>query len=256
MGNEDCGQFYHSIGELQKAYESFSRMRPDVSTNKHVVDISRHLINVAIEQRNWLAVNGNVTKIQVMASNSTEAKNLLPFANAGAGLANMAMEKYYEAASSFLAVEPSLGLAYNHTISPNDIAIYGGLCALASMDRKQLQTKVLENSSFRTFLELEPHIRRAIQYFVNGRYASCLSIIQNYHNDFLLDINLWPHVSNIYQKIKTKSIIQYFIPFSCVTIDSLVEALGLQGENIEDELLNMMKSGALEARVDTINRVS
>lgn len=39
----------------------------------------------------------------------------------------------------FLEVSPELGNSYNEVIAPQDVATYGGLCALASFDRMELK---------------------------------------------------------------------------------------------------------------------
>ena len=93
-------------------------------------------------------------------------------------------------------------------ISPQDVAIFGGLCALAMFDRAELKTKVrrppmllfarlafspthpsclsvcpnshqvLDNTAFKNFLELVPQVRELIADFYNSRYASCLNYLQ------------------------------------------------------------------------------
>ena len=40
-------------------------------------------------------------------------------------------------------------------MSPIDLAVYGGLCALAAFDRYEMKTKVLENPDFKQFMELD-----------------------------------------------------------------------------------------------------
>lgn len=256
MGNEDLGKHYQAIGDLAKAFDAFSRMRQDVSVTKHVIDVSRHLIEVAIEQKNWIAVSSNVAKIkQVITAPDAEDKSLQPYLCAAEGLSNMDNGDYYAAAVQFLQADAGMGLSCNTIISPNDIAIYGGLCALATMDRNELQKKVLENSNFRTYLELEPHIRRAISFFVNSRYSACLSILEAYRTDYWLDIHLQKHVDELYHLVRSKSIVQYFIPFSCVTLDSLNAAFAAPGKTIEKELSLMITRKELDARIDTQNRV-
>ena len=47
-------------------------------------------------------------------------------------------------------------------ISSSNVATYGGLCSLASLDRKQLKEKVLQSPNFKQFLELEPCMREVI----------------------------------------------------------------------------------------------
>ena len=256
MGNEDLGKQYQAIGELPKAFEAFARMRQDVSIPKHIVDVSKHLIEVGIEQRNWIAVLSNVQKIKTVQSSSPNDVSTQQYLAAVEGLATMDSEQYYNAALSFLSVETDMGASCNTIISPNDVAVYGGLCALASMGRNELHKKVLENTHFRTYLELEPHIRRAITFFVNSRYTACLDILDTYRADYLLDVHLHRHVENLYYLIRSKSIVQYFIPFSCVTLESLNAAFAPSGKSIEKELSMMILRNQLDARIDTQNKVS
>ncbi|KAH9222745.1 COP9 signalosome-like protein complex subunit 1 [Leptodontidium sp. 2 PMI_412] len=255
MGNEDLGRHYQAIGDLAKAFDAYSRMRQDVSMNKHIIDVSRHLIEVGIEQKNWIVVSSNVQKIKNSLSVSDEDKALQPYLCAAEGLARMDDGDYHSAAMQFLGADAGMGLSCNTIISPNDIAVYGGLCALATMDRNELQSKVLENSNFRTYLELEPHIRRAISFFVNSRYSACLSVLEAYRTDYCLDIHLQRHVDDIYQLVRSKSIVQYFIPFSCVTLDSLNQAFAAPGKTIDKELAAMITRKELDARIDTQNRL-
>jgi COP9 signalosome complex subunit 1 len=256
MANEDLGKHYQAVGDLGKAFEAYSRMRQDVSVAKHIMEVSRNLIEVAVEQKNWIAVTSNVQKIRGAMTMSDEDKGFQPYLCVSEGLACLDNAEYYNASMQFLATEAGMGQKYNSIISPNDVAVYGGLCALATMERNELHKKVLENSNFRTYLELEPHIRRAITFFVNSRYSACLSVIEDYRADYLLDIHLQKHVDDLYHLIRCKSIVQYFIPFSCVTLDSLNSAFAAPGKTIDKELAIMIQRKDLEARIDTQNRVS
>jgi len=61
-----------------------------------------------------------------------------------AGLAELASRKYKSAAKYFLQAN------FDHCdfadmISPNNVAIYGGLCALATFDRDELQKNVISS---------------------------------------------------------------------------------------------------------------
>ena len=51
---------------------------------------------------------------------------------------------------------------FSEVISSSNVATYGGLCSLASLDRKQLKEKVLQSPNFKQFLELEPCMREVI----------------------------------------------------------------------------------------------
>lgn len=60
------------------------------------------------------------------------------------GLAELAGRKYNLAAMNFLKTN----LDYwdsSDVMTPNDVAIYGGLCALATFNRTDLQTHIINN---------------------------------------------------------------------------------------------------------------
>ncbi|GKT47991.1 COP9 signalosome complex subunit 1 [Colletotrichum spaethianum] len=259
MGNEDLGRHFEEIGDLNNAGEAYSRMRPDVSTSKHIIDVGKHLVSVTLQRREWPMVIANLSKITGV-QNGEEEKGLQPYTKIVQGIAFMGLEKFEDAAKSFLQIDAGKegagkeGAEYKTIASPNDVAVYGGLLALATMDRKDLQTRVLDNQNFRTFLELEPHIRKAISLFVNGRYSACLAILEAYRADYLLDIYLQKHVPALYSQIRSKCIVQYFIPFSCVTLSSLEEAFAVPGKPLVDELVGMIRSGVLQARINTIDK--
>ncbi|CRK26724.1 hypothetical protein BN1708_014657 [Verticillium longisporum] len=257
IGNEELGRHYENIGDLNAASDAYIRMRPDVSTSKHIIDLGKHLVDLAVMRRDWSMVLGNLTKITGMQSE--EERSLQTYAKIVQGIALMNMEKFSDAARSFLQIdigkEVKDGVESNNIASPNDVAVYGGLLALATMDRKDLQKKVLDNQNFRTCLELEPHIRKAISLFVNGRYSACLAILNSYLADFLLDIFLQKHVKAIFALIRSKCIVQYVAPFSCVALGSLNEAFAAPGTDIQVELATMIKSGLLQARINTIDQL-
>ncbi len=231
-------------------------MRPDASTQHHILDVGKHVISILLQRRDWPSVLANVSKVAAGNANDDEQKTLQPYQKMVSGLAHLGTEKYYDAARSFLEVgDPAICQQYNDIATPNDVATYGGLTALASMDRTELQARVLDNSGFRNYLELEPHIRKAISMFVNGRYSACLTILESYRADYLLDIYLYRHVAALFSKIRNKCIVQYFLPFSCVTLASMNATFAKPGEALEAELIRLIKSGVLKARIDTIDKV-
>ncbi|KAG9232239.1 26S proteasome subunit RPN7-domain-containing protein [Amylocarpus encephaloides] len=253
MGNEDLGKHYEAIGDLPHAFEAFGRMRQDNTVEKHSVDVSKHLIEVAVEQKNWIAVTSNILKLKSVMNSGLEDLAPQPYIVASQALAQFDVGNYADAALTFLQCEAGMGQSCATIISPNDVAIYGGLCALATMDRNELQKKVLENSHFRSYLELEPQIRHAISFFINSRYTNCLRVLESYHADYLLDIYLQQHINDLYQMIRSKCIVQYFIPFSSCTLASLNEAFAAPGNAMDKELILMITRGELNARINTVD---
>lgn len=265
MGFDDLGQHYHQIGDLTNSSKAYLRERDVCTTTTHVVLMFLRLVQVCIDQENWLDVQSHVQKVQAQKDKYADFHKLNAKLPAAMGIAFLCSGNYRSAALKFLEVDPRMisaklddpedEEAYNEILTPNDVAVYGGLCALASMDRNDLQKRVLENSSFRNYLELEPHIRRAISFFVSSKYSSCLSILDAYRSDYLLDIHLQKHFEDIYSQIRSKAIQQYFIPFSCVTISAVATAFDTNEEKIEHELKTLIKRGNLDGRIDLVDRV-
>jgi COP9 signalosome complex subunit 1 len=263
MGNEDLGHFYYDTGDYGNAHKAYMKMREHCTSNKHLADMTLRLVSTSITQKSWLSVQSNLAKVDAAQLKGDEKTKLEPIVSSSTGLAQMAIGNFREAATSFLntsplylSAEPSAGISWQKdVISCNDVAVYGGLCALASMDRSDLQDKVLGNSEFRNFLELEPHIRRAINLFCNSKYSACLEVLEGYRNDYLLDIYLSSVLNTIYGRIRTKSIVQYFIPFSCVTLDEMASKFPTPGFRIENELEEMINNGTLDARIDLVERL-
>lgn len=259
MGNEDLGNHYHQTGDAISGAKAYNRMRDYCTTPNHIVSMLFKLINVSAERGDWLSVQSNISRLRNAQSKPEDQAKNLPKMSAASGLAHMHSGSYLEAANSFLATDPTLGDTFNEIITPNDVAVYGGLCALASMDRNELQRRVLDNHSFRNFLELEPHIRRAISFFCNSKFRPCLEILDAYRADYLLDLHLRRHFSALYSRIRTKSIEQYLIPFSRVTLDSMAKIFapckaearssGAFSKFVQ-ELTRLIKEGVLDARID------
>ncbi|KAK2594528.1 hypothetical protein QQS21_007747 [Conoideocrella luteorostrata] len=256
MGNEDIGAHFEAIGMLNEAMEAYTKMRQDVGTTKHIMDCGIHLTNVSLLRRDYTMALNNIGKITSLQSGGDEEKTCQGYTRIASGVAYLGLERFDDAAKTFLGTNFNTPpTEYNNVASPNDVAIYGGLLALATMDRKELQSLVLDNQSFRAFLEHEPHIRKAISLYVSGRYSSCLSMLQASRADFLLDIHLQKHIPAIYSKIRSKCIVQYFVPFSCVTLERLGDAFAQPGISIEPELVEMIRDGSLKARIDAKNKL-
>lgn len=265
MGHDDLGRHYHQIGELAKASKTYASMRDTCASNTHIAMLHMHLINISIDQRSWFQAHNWITRLrqQLSGPNHPDAENYSAKLSAASGLCSMAQGNYVEAAKEFIKTNPRMSQAkmddpnddeaYNEVLTANDVAVYGGLCAMASMDRDELRDSVLNSSDFRNYLELEPHIRRAISALINGKYSDCLKELEKYKPDYLIDIYLQPHVPQIYSDIRVRAIRQYFVPFSYVTLAQLANAFNTDETAIASEVTQMIKSRLLEARIDLVD---
>ncbi|OKL56876.1 COP9 signalosome complex subunit 1 [Talaromyces atroroseus] len=261
MGTDDLASHYHATGDLASASKAYARLKDNCTTPSHFAAMHLKNINVAIDRGDWLGVQQAVARYKSGPKPEDEQSKNSPKICAAAGLALLGQGNYLDAAHQFLAAEPTLGDTYNEVLTANDVAVYGGLCALASMDRIELQRRVLENNQFRNYLELEPHIRRAISFFCSSKFRSCLDILEEYRADYLLDIHLQRHIPGLYTQIRTKSIQQYAVPFSRVSLEAMAKVFAPEvvggiaaptdiSSPFVQELIRLIENGTLDARID------
>jgi COP9 signalosome complex subunit 1 len=81
------------------------------------------------------------------------------------------------AARKFLETTIDIGESFNDVVAATDVAIYGGLTALATFDRPELKKKVLDDLQFRNFLELAPEVREIINDFYESKYSTCFKAL-------------------------------------------------------------------------------
>lgn len=157
MGHNDLGDFHCERGDFQAALKCYVRTRDYCTTSKHTISMCMNVIKVSIHMGNFTHVSNYVTKAESTPDVSDGV--LQAQLRCAAGLALLESKKFKLAARKFLDASTELGNQFNQVLSPQDVALYGGLCALATSDRQELKTKLVENTGFRAFLELFPQVR-------------------------------------------------------------------------------------------------
>ncbi|PSS24349.1 COP9 signalosome complex subunit 1 like [Actinidia chinensis var. chinensis] len=253
MGYNDFGDFYYAHGALGDAFKNYIRTRDYCTTSKHIIHMCLNAILVSIEMGQFTHVANYVGK----AEQNSDALEPITVAKlrAAAGLALLETKKYKLAARKFLETSPELGNNYSEVIAPQDIATYGGLCALASFDRAELKSKVIDNINFRNFLELVPEMRELIHDFYSSHYASCLDYLGNLKANLLLDIHLHDHVETLYNEIRHKALIQYTHPFVSVDLQMMANAFKTSVTGLEKELEALITDNQIQARIDSHNKI-
>ncbi|XP_017795862.1 PREDICTED: COP9 signalosome complex subunit 1 [Habropoda laboriosa] len=258
-GHDDLGDHYLDCGDLIHALKCYSRARDYCTSGKHVVNMCLNVIKVSVYLQNWAHVLSYVTKAEstpdfsdVHAKDNNQS--IITKLKVAAGLADLATRKYKMAARHFLQASldhcdcPEL-------LSPGNVALYGGLCALATFDRHELQKQVIFSSSFKLFLELEPQLRDIIFKFYESKYASCLKLLDEIKDNILLDMYIAPHVNVLYTQIRNRALIQYFSPYLSADMRRMATAFNRTVPELEDELMQLILDGQIQARIDSHNKI-
>uniref|UniRef100_A0A1A9ZDX0 PCI domain-containing protein n=1 Tax=Glossina pallidipes TaxID=7398 RepID=A0A1A9ZDX0_GLOPL len=257
-GHDDLGDHYLSCGDLSNALKCYSRARDYCTSGNYVVNMCLNVIKVSVYLQNWSHVLSYVSKAEStpdFAVGSKDAnQNVFTRLKCAAGLAELQTKKYKSAAKNFLLANFD-HCDFPELLSPSNVAIYGGLCALATFDRQELQKNVISSSSFKLFLELEPQLRDIILKFYESKYACCLKLLDEIRDNLLLDMYIAPHVNPLYTKIRNRALIQYFSPYLSADMRKMATAFNRTVEALENEVMQLILDGQIQARIDSHNKI-
>lgn len=267
------------------AWLAFGKMRDYCTTPTHVNSMNLRQLHTSFVQAAaaqlsgqsqglaYSTVNNHASRLLRSGVKDEEQSKLNPIAHVAQGIALLGSAEYRAAANAFIQTPfeyHNLGVVHNMEVekqlaTANDVAIYGGLCALATMTREELVKSVL-GGPFRAFLEQEPHLRKAISEYTTAKYQSCINTLRRYYSDWSLDLFLGAsnpsiigtHVDRLFARIRERSITAYFSSFSEVSLSSLASTFpptSSSPDAMEREVLGMIESGALDARLDVVNGI-
>ncbi|TDH65779.1 hypothetical protein CCR75_001338 [Bremia lactucae] len=254
MGHDDLGNFYYELGDLPAALKSFAQARDYCTTDKHIIEMCLNVSKVALHMGHFGHVTNYLTKLEHVSTSQSDVILKSKIASAF-GLVALHDKKYHTAASKFIECSAEIGASYNEVLHAEDIALYGGICALASFTREELKEKVMNNSSFKAFLELLPWLRELISAFYSSNYASCLQALEKMKPELQLDLYLSEHVEILCKEIRNRGIIQYFFPYLSVDLHQMAQTFSTSTADLEIEICELIAAERLHARMDSYQKI-
>mmetsp|Transcript_12119 Transcript_12119/g.36945 ORF Transcript_12119/g.36945 Transcript_12119/m.36945 type:complete len:413 (+) Transcript_12119:171-1409(+) len=247
--------FYLERGDTKNALQNYSKTKEYCANAAHYTQMFFNVIRVMILEQQFDHVLQQVTSAQQtpeIQSSELECK-----LECCAGLAYMCQGSYYLAAQAFvkakLSIASDLQKELMDTISADDIAIYGGICSLATFNRKELKESVIENTDFFEFLDLIPEVREMILDFHNSDYKSCFNYFNKIRPDLQLDLYLSSCLAQLYESIRVKALVQYCSPFSVIDLNEMARAFEISNiEDFTEEIIQLITDDKIPARIDTV----
>jgi COP9 signalosome complex subunit 1 len=148
------------------------------------------------------------------------------------------------------------GRTWSRLLAPRDVAVYGVICALASFDRGELRTRILESPIFAPYLDTVPQIKEAVHNFYNHKFTASLGALDALLPLLRADIHLQQHLATLYQDIRWKAMRDYTAPFSSLDLNTMAVEFGCRDVGgIEKELAVLISGGKIQARIDSHAKV-
>ncbi|KAI6186265.1 PCI domain-containing protein [Aphelenchoides besseyi] len=287
---DDVFQQHLAMGNINDALKLYSRgIREYCTTPMYVLQMLLHWItaNIYVDQWNRLSIwipqaeRAVVEAIErenmgssIMGSSTTcnrssglivpsqkttrTFREMIAQSNAKiqaiSALTAMKAGSFKMAAKKFITIEFD-NFMFPELLSVNDIATYGALCSLATFTREDLKEKVISSSVFRKFMESEPKLIELLNKFIQNRFGACLDILAEINDTLLLNVYLAPHVKNLFAQIRRRAIIQYFEPYMNADIKTMAAEFRTNADDMEAELVDLIRNRMLDARIDSFNKV-
>ncbi|CAF1356050.1 unnamed protein product [Rotaria magnacalcarata] len=291
-GHDDLGDHYLDAGDFFNAVRCYVRSRDYCVTPRHMITMCMNVIKASFYMQNWSNVLSYVNKAEQaieslestakstaattttqsvltlmtnpMEVSSTSTTNTIIASDAVlasrlkvyAGLAELATKRYKPAARHFLGVSfDHCSNQFQDLMSPQTLIQYVCLCSLATFERSEIHRLIIMSTNVKQYLELEPSIRDILHQFYETSYSSCLAIMSQLEPIFALDQYLSPHIRTLYYEIRHRIIITYFLPYKNASMTLMARQLNTTIDVLEDELVHLIRSGKIKARIDSKNKI-
>jgi COP9 signalosome complex subunit 1 len=252
----DLGECQLRQGQYSKAGLTFLRSRDYCTNAQHTVQMCLGVVRASVFGGTFGTVHSYVAKARVSiegARAGAEAEAMAKL-DALSGLAELAAEDFTGAARTFQRVGLELGSSPSEVLACEDVALYGGLLAMATQSREQLRANVLASPSFRATLETAPQVREALGDFVASRYVRLFESLAQIEAAARCDIYLAKHLPKLMRMVRSRALKQYVSPFSSVDLTRMAEAFRVTPEQLEADLVELILDGQLEAKIDRQSR--
>lgn len=200
----DLGDHYLTCGDKPNALRCYLQGLDYCTSGSDVVNMCLKVIKVSMFLEAWSNVSIYVSKALATLDCTEGNAEIVSKLKCAAGLACLARKDYRAAAEHFVEVSFEY-CPFSDLISSNHVAVYGGLCALATFDRKEMQKLIISNSTFKSFLELEPKLQDAIQKYYELHYEAGAQYLNENRGDLSHDMSIAPHLDLLYTMIRDRA---------------------------------------------------
>eukprot|EP00755_Sulcionema_specki_P033627 Sspe_Gene.101188::Locus_75782_Transcript_1_1_Confidence_1.000_Length_1410::g.101188::m.101188/K12175/GPS1, COPS1, CSN1; COP9 signalosome complex subunit 1 len=247
------GDLYYKKGDLGQSIRYYIRSREYCQSPKDILSMCLSVILSCIEHKAVETVTQHVTSAE-RNGDAGKDKVSLGMVRVASALMLLETRKYRAAAKKLLEIPHELGTNYSQVVSPGDIAVMAGLLAMATFDRNELKTNVLDNNNFRNFLEYAPDMQDILRDFYNSKYA-CLKVLEGMKDKLLLDFFLFPHVSTLLEQTWQRAVKRYTSPFLTVDMSKMAVAFNTQITSLEESVAKLIADRQINARIDSAEKV-
>ena len=232
LSHTALGDLFYSRGDLTEAFRNYLRTRDYCTSPRQTLHMCINVVRCALEMKNYLHVGTYVQKAESSPEAATEPETMSKL-RAAQGLTYITQGKYKLAATAFTSLSCDLGSSFNDVISGGDVATYGTLCGLATMDRSEVSSRMIDSATFRELLAQAPiEIRDAATDFHGSRYGVALAALDRLRPMFAMDPFLADHAESLLAAVRARALTQYTRPFASLDLSAMAAAFNTDEKQV------------------------
>jgi len=254
----DLAEHYERQGNYGVALTKYVEAFECADSPRHIVEIRVRICKAAILGNVWPQVKqhapsvleGNEFRTQIRTGTD---KGILMVC---LGLYYLHKKQYNEAARYFVT-NPHKNTANYMTdiISNETIGLYGALCAVVAYNRGEFEDHVIFSKFKQNYLQSSPKALALVQAYHECRYADVTKALKDLEVDIHIDLYLRDQASEIISAVRGKAMVQFFSPFSAMSMERMANAFGVNIKELEKELVICISQGHINAKIDSHNKV-
>ena len=247
-GYMEMGNLHMEHYDMLEAIKAFQHARDYAGKAEHHIETSFKVAACYMNLGNHRQAANAITSI----ADNAESPLAKAQAKALQGLCWMLDGSYIYAAHAFLELDGSiLRNQFNHVLATKDIALYGSLCALATLDPPKIKQSVLDSKDFKHSLEQIPYARTFVQNFCTSEFGACLQLLRRKSNEMTVDMHLQLHMQPLLDRISSRALVQYCRPYLSLDLVRMSHSLDMDVENLQKELTGLIEKDLLPFRIDS-----
>lgn len=159
----------------------------------------------------------------------------------------------YVDAAQYLVNQPCSSVTdyLTNIISAEHLGLYGALTAVVAFNRGQFEARVIRNKVFQTFLQQSSKAKALVNAYFSSNYKAVNVALEDIKDYLKLDFYCRDQYRDFISAVRGKAMVQFFSPYSNMTMQNMSEEFGVSLEAMETELVTCISQGHINARINS-----
>lgn len=243
----NLGDFYNEIGEFDLSLRQYNKGREYASSNQNDNAVVSAIV-VSLDCDRMFNVTNLTCRISSDSLQSTKDKCCIAEA-----LFYLSQSRFYQTAHKLLETSGEiLDNDFSEVIAVDDIAKYVVLCSLASFDRNEIRSNVLNNVKFKDLLDICPSYKSLILLFLDGQYKEFMKQFNILKIHGAYDLYLQKCIISLEKMIVDKLYLNYIFAYNTLDLHVMANMFDLKSPNeLFPVLSDLILTKRLNAKINT-----